>query len=205
MTPVSHATSAHADERRRSFIEAAYRIIAEQGLKGLRTRTVAAQVGLTHATLHYYFPTKETLIQAVIDYAVFQRLLAGFPLGSEESVGTPVEQLRVLLTALQQSMQEDMTNVLVLYELVLRAQHDPAIRKLFLREDIFGNWYHGLKFMLEEGMKQGLFRDDLDTGSASSVLMTFILGLGITFLVPLPTPPDQMFDQLIRMFTSTSG
>lgn len=69
MTVVSHATSAHVGEQRRSLIEAAYRIIAEQGLKGLRTRTVAAQVGLTHATLHYYFPTKETLIQAVIDYA----------------------------------------------------------------------------------------------------------------------------------------
>ncbi|HEY6540152.1 MAG TPA: TetR/AcrR family transcriptional regulator [Ktedonobacteraceae bacterium] len=204
MAAVSHATSAHADERRRSLIEAAYRIIAEQGLKGLRTRSVAAQVGLTHATLHYYFPTKETLIQAVIDYAVFQKLLAGFPLGSEESIGTPLEQLRVLLIALQQSMQEDMTNILVLYELVLRAQHEPAIRKLFLDENIFGNWYRGLKFMLEEGMKQGQFRADLDPGSASSVLMTFILGLGIILLVPLPTPPDQIFDQLIRMLTGDS-
>src|SRR5215471_14490511 len=75
MTAVKHTNSARAAERRRSLIEAAYRIIAEQGLKGLRTRDVAAQVGLTHATLHYYFPTKEALIQAVIDYAVFQRLL----------------------------------------------------------------------------------------------------------------------------------
>ena len=97
MTAVSHATSAHADERRRSLIEAAYRIIAQQGLNGLRTRTVAAQVGLTHATLHYYFPTKETLVQAVIDYAVFHKLLEGVPLGYEESIGTPLEQLRGLL------------------------------------------------------------------------------------------------------------
>ena len=46
MAGVSHATSAHAVERRRALIEAAYRLIAEQGLKGLRMRTVAAQVGL---------------------------------------------------------------------------------------------------------------------------------------------------------------
>ncbi len=203
MTAVSHATSAHADERRRSLIEAAYRIIAQQGLNGLRTRTVAAQVGLTHATLHYYFPTKETLVQAVIDYAVFHKLLEGVPLGYEESIGTPLEQLRGLLRALQQSMQEDTTNVLVLYELILRAQHDPAIRKLFLRETIFGNWYHGLKMLLEDGMKQGQLRADLDPGSASSVLMTFILGLGITFLVPLPTPTDQIFDQLLGLLTDS--
>lgn len=203
MAVVSHTTSTHALERRRSLIEAAYRLIAEEGLKGLRMRTVAAQVGLTHATLHYYFPTKETLVQAVIDYAVFQKLLAGFPLGYEESLGTPVEQLRGLLTALRQSMQEDMTNVLVLYELILRAQHDPAIRKLFLQESIFGNWYQGLKFVLEEGMKQGQFHADLDPGSVSSVLMTFILGLGITLLVPLPTPTDRIFDQLISLLTTS--
>jgi AcrR family transcriptional regulator len=201
MTDVRHASSARADERRRSLIEAAYRIIAEQGLKGLRTRAVAAQVGLTHATLHYYFPTKEALIQAVIDYAVFQRLLAGIPLFAEDRAGTPVEQLRDLLIGLERSMGEDMTNVLVLYELILHTQHNTAIRDLFLREDVFGNWYNGLKLLLEQGIQQDQLRADLDPGSASSVLITFILGLGIIFLVPLPTPPRQIFDQLIRMLT----
>ena len=199
MTAVRHASSARAAERRRALIEAAYRIIAEQGLKGLRTRAVAAQVGLTHATLHYYFPTKEALIQAVIDYAVFHRLLSGIPLFSEDRGGTPVEQLHALLSGLAQSIREDMTNVLVLYELILHTQHNPAMRDLFLREEVFGNWYHGLKGLLEQGIQQGQVRADLDPGSASSVLITFILGLGIILLVPLPTPPEQIFDQLVQM------
>jgi len=199
MRAVSHTSSARAAERRRSLIEAAYRIIAEQGLKGLRTRAVAAQVGLTHATLHYYFPTKEALIQAVIDYAVFQKLLSGIPLVSEDRGGTPVEQLHALLSGLAQSIREDMTNVLVLYELILHTQHDPAIRDLFLREEVFGNWYNGLKVLLEQGIQLGQLRAGLDPGSASSVLITFILGLGIILLVPLPTPPEQIFDQLMQM------
>ena len=201
MTDVRHASSARADERRRALIEAAYRIIAEQGLKGLRTRAVAARVGLTHATLHYYFPTKEALIQEVIDYAVFQRLLAGIPLFAEDRTGTPVEQLRELLTGLERSMREDMTNILVLNELILHIQHNPAIRDLFLREDVFGNWYNGLKSLLELGIQQHQLRADLDPGSVSSVLITFILGLWIILLVPLPTPPQQIFEQLIQMLT----
>lgn len=201
MTVVRHASSARADERRRSLIEAAYRIIAEQGIKGLRTRAVAAQVGLTHATLHYYFPTKEALIEAVIDYAVFQRLLAGIPLFVEDRTGMPLEQLRELLVGLEHSMREDMTNVLVLNELILHTPKNPAIRDLFLRENVFGNWYNGMKSLLEQGIQQKQFRSDLDPGSASSVLITFILGLGITFLVPLPTPTDQIFEQLISLLT----
>jgi TetR/AcrR family transcriptional regulator, regulator of cefoperazone and chloramphenicol sensitivity len=201
MTSVKHASGVRADERRRSLIEAAYRIIAEQGLKGLRTRAVAAQVGLTHATLHYYFPTKEALIQAVIDYAVFQRLLVDIPLFYEDRMGTPVEQIRDLLNGLEHSMREDMTNVLVLYELILYTQQNPAIRELFLREDVFGNWYNGLKLLLEQGIQQGQLRTDLDPGSVSSIFITFILGLGMIFLIPTPTPTDQIFDQLIHLLT----
>ena len=55
--------------------------------------------------------------------------------------------------------------------------------------------------LLEQGIQQHQLRADLDPGSTSSVLITFILGLGILFLVPLPTPPIQIFEQLIQMLT----
>src|SRR5215831_17477564 len=62
------------DDRRHALILAAYQSIAKKGFEGLRTREVAATVGIHSATLHHYFPTKEALIQGVIDYAV-QRLI----------------------------------------------------------------------------------------------------------------------------------
>src|SRR5215471_16607803 len=62
------------DDRRHALILAAYHSIAEKGFEGLRTRDVAATVGIHSATLHHYFPTKEALIQGVVDYAV-QRLI----------------------------------------------------------------------------------------------------------------------------------
>src|ERR1700716_4517889 len=57
------------ERRREELVRAAYNQIAERGFEGLRTREVAAEVGLNIATLHYYFPTKEALIQGVVDYA----------------------------------------------------------------------------------------------------------------------------------------
>src|SRR5258708_24446113 len=77
MTAVRHASSARAAERRRSLIAAAYRIIAEQGLKGLRTSAVAAQVGLTHATLNYYFHTKAARIHTILLLTVLQQIFPG--------------------------------------------------------------------------------------------------------------------------------
>src|SRR5436309_2317915 len=75
-------------DRRRALIAAAYGRIATAGFEGLRTRDVAADVGVNIATLHYYFPTKEALIRSVIGQAM-QRFGETLPAG-----GSPVDQLR---------------------------------------------------------------------------------------------------------------
>ncbi len=54
--------------RAEEVVQAAYSLIAEKGFEGLRTREVADRVGINSATLHYYFPTKEALIGAVVEY-----------------------------------------------------------------------------------------------------------------------------------------
>src|ERR687888_2343905 len=81
-------------DRRRALVAAAYARIASDGFEGLRTRDVAADVGVNIATLHYYFPTKEALIRAVIGHAM-RRFQATMP-----GEGSPVEQLRGHLRAL---------------------------------------------------------------------------------------------------------
>src|SRR4051812_23519897 len=58
----------NADGRERELVEAAYAQIAEVGLEGLRTRDIAARVGINIATLHYYFPSKEALVLAVVKH-----------------------------------------------------------------------------------------------------------------------------------------
>src|SRR3954470_10696985 len=65
----SDPASATRDDRRAELVEAAYQLIAEKGIEGLRTRDVAARVGINISTLHYHFDTKEKLIAGVVDYA----------------------------------------------------------------------------------------------------------------------------------------
>src|SRR3954449_5431536 len=117
--PPPLAAAAHADEpkgeRRRALIAAAYRQIASEGFEGLRTRDVAADVGVNIATLHYYFPTKEALIRGVIGQAM-HRFRATIP-----AEGSPEEQLRGHLRALARLIRDDQQLWSVMGELVLRA------------------------------------------------------------------------------------
>src|ERR1700737_998675 len=67
MSPVASTRPVRSrkEDRLKALVQAAFNQIAERGFEGLRTREVAAGVGLNIATLHYYFPTKESLIRGV--------------------------------------------------------------------------------------------------------------------------------------------
>jgi AcrR family transcriptional regulator len=53
--------------RREDIITTAVAVYAEAGYHGSSLREIARRVGITHAGLLYYFPTKESLLAAVLE------------------------------------------------------------------------------------------------------------------------------------------
>src|SRR2546428_12932491 len=138
MTPNDHpAAPAQKSDRRRALVAAAYRRIASDGFEGLRTRDVAADVGVNIATLHYYFPTKEALIRSVIGHAM-ERFIDTMP-----GDGTPVDQLRGHLRALARLLRDDQQLWTVMGELVLRAPRDADLERIFRQTDAY--WHRTLR------------------------------------------------------------
>src|SRR5437588_7177836 len=105
-------------DRRQALVEAAYRRIAECGFEGLRLRLVAAEVGIDHSTIHHYFPTKQSLTTAVVDYATRQFWTVGQPEGG------PAELLSYQLDRLARMIVERTELHIVARELDLRARRD---------------------------------------------------------------------------------
>src|SRR5437899_6745767 len=120
MTPAGGSTLARSrkEDREQALVQAAFNQIAERGFEGLRTREVAAAVGLNIATLHYYFPTKETLIQGVVDHAMerFRTTL--------EPHGSPGDQLRNHLRAVRRLLRDEPELGAVMAALALRSARD---------------------------------------------------------------------------------
>lgn len=57
-------------QRREALIAAAIRVIAAEGMAGATTRAVAAEAGMSLASLHYVFGSRDALLQAVIEKVV---------------------------------------------------------------------------------------------------------------------------------------
>jgi AcrR family transcriptional regulator len=177
-----------SESRSQALILAAYHCIAEKGFEGLRLREVAAQVGLNHATLHHYFPTKEALVQEVVVY-VTQRLAQ--TTGTVE--GTPLDQLRSHLRKLKLRMEEEPDLFIALSEIELRARRDPAIRAT--AQQRVEAWHRFLVSILEAGVKQGNWPEDLDAETVASAIIALIQSVSLNATL-LPHRVEQAMKQL---------
>jgi AcrR family transcriptional regulator len=177
-----------SDDRRHALILVAYHSLAEKGFEGLRTREVAAQVGIHSATLHHYFPTKEALILEVVDYAVQRLIQATTP-----SQGSAREQLSAYLDRLQHQMETEPTLFVVLDEFALRARRDEALRRIFQanqarQRDLFVH-------LLREGIKEGSWDQQLDVETTALALNCFLHGVGLR----LPLPPEEIRHVFVQL------
>jgi len=175
-------------DRRRELVAAAFRRIASDGFEGLRTRDVAADVGVNIATLHYYFPTKEALIRGVIGYAM-QRFSQTLP-----GEGTPIVQLRGHLYRLLQLLKEDQQLWTVLGELVLRAPRDEELGRIFRQSD--GVWHSKLKGLIDRCVQNGALQPMLDSDGLAGLMIVAIKGLSLPTMAGFgPEVADQVFEQ----------
>ncbi len=176
------AKPARTDSRQATLVQAAYDLIVERGLEGLRTRDIAARAGVNIATLHYYFPTKEALIGGVAEHLCTQFVTVHAP--PAPTSGSPaLDRLRQEFadTWHYHSARPDM--LAVMQELILRARRDETVRAIVV--PLIGHWRDGMAQMIAAGQAEGVFRADLDPAAASTLLTTALSGV---ILLGLPPP-----------------
>ena len=188
---MSARTSAISEKRRRELVLAAYRQIAEGGFEGLRTREVAAEVGVNIATLHYYFPTKESLIRAVLDHAMnrFRSTLAPH--------GSPSEQLRNYLRSVRTLLVEEPELGAVMAELALRSVRDESIGSIM--NQMYDTWHVTLRGLLRRAVKNGTLPAQQDSDAVAGLVIAAIMGS------TLPQVDPKRGDQAIRQLERLLG
>lgn len=154
------------DERRLTIAKAARAIIVEKGLEGLRTRDIAARVGINVATLHYHVPTKEALITLVAESlrAEFREQGMARPRDGK----TALEKLRMEFEDAHETLAEKPELIIVLTELTERGRRDPAIGAIIL--PIYDYWRRQFVEIFAEGVADGSFRPDTDPHGAALIV-----------------------------------
>ena len=152
-------------ERRVAIALAARQIIVEKGLEGLRTRDIAARVGINIATLHYHVPSKEALIALVAESirSDFKAQAMRHPRTGKNGL----EQLRLELEDFRETVVEMPELIIILTELVERARRDAAVAAIMLPMRDF--WRQQFADIYRLGRADGSFRPDLDPEAAALI------------------------------------
>lgn len=176
-----------AEPRKDALVAAAYTVLATRGFEGLRTREVAAMVGVNIATLHYYFPHKEDLIRGVVAYAMgrFRGTLGG--------AGSAEDQLRAHFRGLRRLSRDEPELFAVMAELAIRGVRDTSLRRIVGGTD--DAWRAMLRTLLRRAQDEGALRADLDPEGMAAVIVATLKG---TFMLPASEPEnvERTFRQL---------
>ena len=176
-----------AEPRKDALVAAAYTVLATRGFEGLRTREVAAMVGVNIATLHYYFPHKEDLIRGVVGYAMgrFRGTLGG--------AGSAEDQLRAHFRGLRRLSRDEPELFAVMAELAIRGVRDTSLRRIVGGTD--DAWRAMLRTLLRRAQDEGALRADLDPEGMAAVIVATLKG---TFMLPASEPEnvERTFRQL---------
>ena len=154
------------DDRRLAIAAAARDIIVEKGLEGLRTRDIAARVGINVATLHYHVPSKEALVALVAESIrnafkdqAHRRSRAG---------KTALQLLRMEFEDYAETLTETPELIVVIAELAERARRDNEIAAIMSPIGAF--WRHQFVEILHLGVSDGSFRSDIDPTAGALII-----------------------------------
>lgn len=111
-------------------MRAAFALVAEVGLEGLRLRRVAAEVGIDQSTLHHHVATKAELVAAVAEHAAALLATTAPPahLAPRDALAAHLDALAGLVAS-----RPDLFTVTA--ELDLRARRDPTVREVVERQE----------------------------------------------------------------------
>jgi AcrR family transcriptional regulator len=177
-------------DRQEALVQAGYDLLAERGFEGLRTRDVAARVGINIATLHYYFPTKERLVRGVVGYAMgrFRTTL--------RPSATAGEQLRAHFAGLRQLARTEPELFVVMSELALRARRDRAIAAIVGETD--ATWQATLAGLLRRAKRDGA----VISGAPEDLAGLIVATLKGTFMLPPEARSSKQVDERLRALES---
>lgn len=178
--------------RRDQLVEAAFHLVAEVGLEGLRLRQVADAVGIDHSTLHHHVATKQDLVSAVAEYTTRQ-FWTTMPADAD-----PAAVLHGHLAALRTMVTERPELFTVTAELDLRARRDPSVRALLDRFE--AGWRERLRDLLARGTRSGTWSPGTDVEATTELVIAVVKGARLA-----PATAGVVFDQLEALLTDAGS
>lgn len=161
-----------AEERRAATVEAMVQLAARQNPAEITTSAIAKQMGLTQGALFKHFPTKDALIESVMDW-VASRLIERIERAAQ-SAPTSIAALEAMFLAHVGFVVEHPGVPRILFGELQRAEMTAAKR---LAQHLLKRYGERLGHLIDEGKRRGELSPDVATEAAATLFIGTLQGL----------------------------
>lgn len=168
----SNAKHLPADERRAVTVEAVIALAAEQNPGEITTMAIAKHMGLTQGALFRHFPSKDAILQAVMEW-VAERLLARVDKAAQ-AAASPLAALEAIFMTHIDFIAQHPGVPRMLFGELQRAADTPAKMMARTMLDRYGK---RLGALIEQGKAQGELAAEVNTAAAATLFIGAIQGL----------------------------
>ena len=171
-SPQARRRQRRKEARPQELLDAAFEVFSEKGFSAARLDEIAAKAGVGKGTLYLYYPSKEALLEALVDTAVLpnverlERLVDAWP-GSSEAL---LRHLFELVAGLMQEGRLTAFPKLVIAE----ASNFPAFAERY-RHRVIDRGLAVFAKVLARGVERGEFRPVDPAISARLCFAPFLL------------------------------
>jgi AcrR family transcriptional regulator len=166
-------------DRKIEILDAACRVIARRGVRGLRVEEIAREAGVSVALIYYYFEGRAELLRRALAH-VNERA------GDYTRPRLPADASApdALVDMLLREMQDDPTvveSVIVWHELLASAIFEPALREAVVGND--ARWVASIAEVVRRGQADGAIPPTIDADDAAQRLTALVEGLSARWLI----------------------
>ncbi len=167
-----HPRHLPANERRAVTVEAVVQLAAEQNPSEITTTAIAKHMGVTQGALFKHFPTKDAILQAVMEW-VAERLIARMDKAAQ-AAASPMAAIEAMFMAHVEFVAEHPGVPRMMFGELQRAGETAPKR---MAQALIRRYGERLHRLIEEGVAQGELNPALDVEAAATLFVGTIQGL----------------------------
>jgi AcrR family transcriptional regulator len=167
----------HRDRQRESLLAAAEALFTRKGIDAVPLAEIAAQAGLTRATLYKYFANKQEIAWAILQ-TYFEQLRDMSPIAAWEQKATGYERVEAYTASLFDFFwgSVDRARFMAQFDHAYASEWEPG-QMVHLLQDVLGERQRFLVDAIRLGVCDGSLRPDLDPELTAVTLTNAIIGI----------------------------
>jgi AcrR family transcriptional regulator len=169
------------EEARERILAAAVRLIALEGIDGVRIARIAIDAGVSSSLVHYHFDSRESLLAEALDYSYAHAGAVRLEGADAPAAGaTHAERLAAMIEQCLPSTRELHEDWVLWVELWLRAIRHPELRPV--AEELYARLHAWFADEIQAGVRDGEFAR-CDPQEVADRTLALLDGFGVRTLI----------------------